>query len=946
MGRLARTFSPLRRSARQGGGAASGYNAFISYSHGADLAFAPSLQLGLRKLAKPWNKRYALRVFLDQTSLSASADLKSDLDGPIAQSEFFILLASTQAADPQSWVSKEVSYWQGNKEMGRFLIAKTDGEISWDEARNDFDWEKTTALPRSLANAFPSEPNFVDFSAENWQAGVSFRDPEFRTAVARLAAPIHGKEMDELVGEDIKQQRRTKRLVRAAVSTLVVLLILASVAAVLAVQSGNKARTQLAKATSLGLTSVSNDQLNTRLDASLLLSLEAFRASPTDQSQSAVISALGAARRSHVQTILRVGHGAVNAVAFSADERTLAAGNNDGTVLIWHVGTAKRQLLNGRQGAILSVALSPSGRWLAAAHYDGNAGHDDGTVLLWDLHAGTRRFLKRSSQLSVNGLAFSPDGHTLASGSGDGSVVVWDVRTGKAELLPPRVDAVGSVAFSPNGRTLAVADVVSGGVDLWGTREHRWIGGLPVETSRTSGVAFSPDGHTIASAGDDGTVLWSARKRTQLSKQMYGKNQHAIVFSPTFSPDGRLLATVDNQGALGLFDLRTRAVLRQPVNVEGKVNAVAFSPHGNVLAYAGSNGNVLLWAPQTDAPSPSGGLQGDVAFSPDGHTLATKDGRAVVLRDLRTGKRQLLDGGKGPVHCFAFSPDGRTLAAGYEHSVLIWNLGTLTSRPLRLPTNGGYVDANSVEFSPDGRMLAAGFNDLPPGAVMLWDLRTHTRQLLPQHAGWVNFTSDVGASQQHDEYVNIVAFSPDGRTLASMGDGTVALWIPRAHAWHGWSAHQGELDDLAFSPDGRTLATHSTLGRARLWDVRTGALLGSLDSGHTTASPEGVAFSPDGRILASAGGSGTVSLWEVGTRSQIGKPLNGQLGAVRSVEFSPNGRTLAAGGTAGTVLWNGILWRDSGDLRHMVCSLVVGNLTPAEWVELVPGITYRTTCPN
>ena len=462
--------------------------------------------------------------------------------------------------------------------MSRFLIAKTDGEISWDEAANDFDWEKTTALPRSLANAFPSEPNFVDFSAEHWQAGVSFRDPEFRTAVARLAAPIHGKEMDELVGEDIKQQRRTKRLVRGAVATLVALLILASVAAVLAVQSGNKARTQLAKATSLGLTSVSNDQLKTHLDASLLLSLEAYRASPTDQSQSAVISALRAARSSHVQTILRVGHGAVNSVAFSVDGRTLAAGNGDGTVLVWDVGTAKRQVLNGRQGAILSVALSPDGRWLAAAHSDGsNAGHDNGTVLLWDLRAGTQRVLKRG-QLSVNGVAFSPDGHTLASGGGDGTVVLWDVRTGKAELLPPRVDAVGSVAFSPNGRTLAVADVVSGGVDLWGIRKHRWIGGLPVQTSRTSGVAFSPDGRTIASAGDDGAVLWSASKRTQLSKQMYGKNQHAIVFSPTFSPDGRVLATVDNQGALGLFDLRTRAVLRQPVNVEGKVNAVAFSP--------------------------------------------------------------------------------------------------------------------------------------------------------------------------------------------------------------------------------------------------------------------------------------------------------------------------------------------------------------------------------
>ena len=117
MSRLARVVLWRRRSSGEGG-VISGYDAFISYSHGADVDFAPSLQRGLRQLAKPWNKRYALRVFLDQTSLSASPDLKTDLDGPIAQSEFFILLASMQAADAKSWVGKEVSYWRDNKDMG------------------------------------------------------------------------------------------------------------------------------------------------------------------------------------------------------------------------------------------------------------------------------------------------------------------------------------------------------------------------------------------------------------------------------------------------------------------------------------------------------------------------------------------------------------------------------------------------------------------------------------------------------------------------------------------------------------------------------------------------------------------------------------------------------------------------------------------------------------
>lgn len=227
-----------KRLTSRGDGHSSKYNGFISYSHVADMEFAPSLQRGLRKLAKPWNRRNALRVFLDKTSLAASTDLNAGLDGPIAQSEYFILLASTKASSPESWVRKEVDYWIENKDMNRLLIAKTDGEISWDSTTNDFDWEKTTALPRSLAGAFKAEPNYVDFST--WQSEVRIsEDPAFREAIARLAAPIHGKSMEDLFGEDLDQHRRTKRIVRVGVSMLAALLIVATALAVFAFQQRN-----------------------------------------------------------------------------------------------------------------------------------------------------------------------------------------------------------------------------------------------------------------------------------------------------------------------------------------------------------------------------------------------------------------------------------------------------------------------------------------------------------------------------------------------------------------------------------------------------------------------------------------------------------------------------------------------------------------------------------
>lgn len=121
------------------------YDAFISYSHAVDGELAPALQRGLHGLARPWNRLRALRVFRDQTSLSASPNLWSSIETALTGSRFFILLASPESAE-SAWVRREVDFWRGNRDRATFLIAVTDGTLVWDEAAGDFDWSKTTAL--------------------------------------------------------------------------------------------------------------------------------------------------------------------------------------------------------------------------------------------------------------------------------------------------------------------------------------------------------------------------------------------------------------------------------------------------------------------------------------------------------------------------------------------------------------------------------------------------------------------------------------------------------------------------------------------------------------------------------------------------------------------------------------------------------------------------------
>ena len=223
---------------------------------------------------------------------------------------------------------------------------------------------------------------------------------------------------------------------------------------------------------------------------------------------------------SQKRPVVQTGHSStVRSVAFSPDGKTLASGSLDNTVKLWDVSTGTElRTLEGHSAEVLSVAFSPDGKTLAS-------GSRKGTIKLWDVSTGTElrtltpmaKYLIRTRPgasdengfAAVFSVAFSPDGKTLASGSEDNTVKLWDVSTG-AELrtLTGHSESVESVAFSTNGKIL-----VSGSLDktvkLWDVST-----GTEVRTLRHSdfvrSVAFSPDGKILASGSDDETVkLWN-----------------------------------------------------------------------------------------------------------------------------------------------------------------------------------------------------------------------------------------------------------------------------------------------------------------------------------------------------------------------------------------------------------------------------------------------------
>jgi predicted negative regulator of RcsB-dependent stress response len=200
------------------------YDAFVSYSHAHDKPLAAALQSAMQRLGKAWYRRRALRLFRDDTSLSATPELWRSIEETLGQSRFLILIASPEAA-ASPWVDKEVAHWLDHNGANTLLIALTDGELAWDGAAGDFRRSETTSLPPTLKGRFVDEPFWVDLRA--YRDVASPRDAKFVDLAANFAATIHGVPKEDLLSQEVRQQRRALRLAWSAVASLIGFLALA-----------------------------------------------------------------------------------------------------------------------------------------------------------------------------------------------------------------------------------------------------------------------------------------------------------------------------------------------------------------------------------------------------------------------------------------------------------------------------------------------------------------------------------------------------------------------------------------------------------------------------------------------------------------------------------------------------------------------------------------------
>jgi WD40 repeat protein/energy-coupling factor transporter ATP-binding protein EcfA2 len=572
--------------------------------------------------------------------------------------------------------------------------------------------------------------------------------------------------------------------------------------------------------------------------------------------------------------------------------------------------------LTGHTSAVKGVAISPNGHTLAT-------GSDDKTVRLWDISTLHHPLLLSTLTGHTNyvpSVAFNPDGRTLATASDDTTTHLWDVSDPRhpslLSTLRGHTNVVSSTTFSPNGHLLATGSF-DHTAHLWDVSDPRHPSSLGMLTGHTSGVnsvIFSPDGHTMATASDDTTTrLWDVSDPGHPSPLGILAGHTGGVFSAAFSPDGHTVASGSYDRTARLWDVRD---LRNPSPLgllaghTGGVSSVAFSPDGHTVATGSQDTTVRLWdVDDLHNPSPLRTLTGhtnivySVAFSPDRHTLAT--GSYDTTARLWNLSGPIVTGHTNTVNAVAFSPDGQTLAtASGDSTARLWDVHD-PFQPLALaPLTPQSDDVDSVAFSPDKRTVATVSDDT---TARLWDIRDPHKPL--PLAVLTGMASGVDS----------VAFSPDRHTLASANsDNTVRLWDlrdpdqPRPLAT--LTGHTSGVHSVAFSPDGRTLATSSDDTTARLWNVSDPlhpSRLGIL-TGHTNIV-NSVTFSPDGHTLATASGDSTARLWDIDDprHPHLHGALTGHDSSVKRAAFSPDGNTIATASSDNTVR----LW-DIRDLHH------------------------------
>lgn len=913
------------------------YDGFISYSHAADGLLAPRLQSGLQRFAKPWWRRRALRMFRDQTSLSASPHLWTSITAALDESAWFVLLLSPDAASSQ-WVNQEVEYWVRHKDRDRIIPVLTEGSFEW---RNG-DVEGTS-VPEELRGVFTEEPRWVDLRFARDEEQLDLQNARYADAIADIACTLRGLPKDELLSEEVRQHRRTMRIAWAAGIGLALLAIASAAGWTFALDQRDEARRERDLLAFTQLVNRSLDEADQDLELALLLAVESYRRIPGPESTQALLNAL---------TRLPPGLTVFGEPAHSDTAETEFCGSTTPRPGIFvSVGDAAGEgevvVFDAEAGEIelqTTVPFNCSARLLP-----------DGRLLGFDTEGEPPSHLIVDSEGEVTRLPSQvrrvfnqlDDGRFLAEWSDTGSdaetgrLVVLDGVSGElveetgVTTIELVVDPTGSRAIT---QAVAPGDTDSAQISTRSILDLTTFEETPLETAPEALYTWDPEGSEVLA------IVGEELMRFDLSGRLIDttplQTEGGAPSDLSFSPEGKILAVATSAG-LEVLDYPGLEPVSEPIAIDyqigamsmidddrvatqdrdGVVRVVSLSGSGtleNRVAFGGFNDSLFMLSPEYGLVWPGDDYEG----YPPGIMLPV---------DLSTGEifDPYAELGVQPNEHPVPMADGMWVVLSESHSRLIDESG---SELLEIPRQTDQVGlANTFADGRWGHWLDAFGSDIENVTeVQITSLDVVEREVTVNEvtvSGWLDRprTGEAGFWVQTDKGEEIEVYD---------WSGTVLGVIPGSTRF-----------GSALSRDGSRLAVVQSDRSVLVYDVQSGETVAELQAGSHHEAP--LFIDPEQIVVRST--DGRVALWSVATDEA--------LGTLAEAPAWPPSLDWGTSGYEPTMSWDGAsFWFtqpegfieitvDTSAWIEAACAAAGRSLTVTEWEELVPfDEPHRDSC--